>query len=171
MQSQLTTTLDYIESQQSQLDKELDAFESKLLSLLRPDSSSSQQSTTLSLSTFSPPQQPSSSYLSGSGISADQAREETYTMAERLSHDITLLNTQLNDVVKSVSQVWKVDPEDPISMITKILNEHHNHLVWVENSCLMLSQKVSDVKKVSGEMGIAIPSGIGGGSSVGGWRG
>lgn len=92
-QSNLTSTLDYIESQQSQLDKELDAFESKLQTVLQ-----STKSTAATTSTAMTPY---------GGVSAEETREYTYVLAEKLSQELVDLSGQVGDMVDVVNKVWK----------------------------------------------------------------
>lgn len=98
-QTNLLSTLDYIESQQQQLDKELDGFESKLQSVLatHPSAHLRQQ------------QQQQRHHMASpySGLSADEEREKTFELAESLNLELTHLNRQINETIESVNQIWK----------------------------------------------------------------
>ena len=88
-QTTLSSTLDYIESQQSQLDKELDSFESRLQTVLQQQSSKQAQTGVYG------------------GVSAEETREYTYTLAETLSQELVGLSGEVHDMVEVVNKVWK----------------------------------------------------------------
>ncbi len=107
-QSGIVSTLDYIESQQQQLDKELDQFESKLKQVLATTPSSSgtnNGNTSMASSGYAFTASP----YGGTGMSAEQAREHTYDLAETLSRELVELNAQVADMVDVVNRVWKRD--------------------------------------------------------------
>jgi hypothetical protein len=88
--------LDYIESQQSQLDSELDAFESKLRSVV---ASHPPKSTLVGASPYS-------------GLSADEVRERTYEVAETLNLEMVDLGHQVNEMVSVMNQLYRNDGAD-----------------------------------------------------------
>lgn len=91
-QSNLLSTLDYIESQQSQLDKELDQFEGKLQSVLSANPAQKKQTGM------------ASPY---SGLTAEEERERTYELAETLNAELSQMNQSINDTIETVNKLWK----------------------------------------------------------------
>jgi nuclear pore complex protein Nup62 len=92
-QTNLVSTLDYIESQQTQLDKELDQFETKLQSVLQANPAQKKLSTI----TASP----------YTGMSAEEERERTFELAETLNSELSHLNQNINETIESVNKLWK----------------------------------------------------------------
>lgn len=138
LQTHVSSTLDYMDSQQQQLDKELDSLEQKLIPLL------SQKAAASNLPSFGS-QQPAT---------AEVMREQMYEMAESLSVELTDMSARVQEMVETVNRAWRgpesasrVEEETPMDLITKILNEHFNNLQWIDVTTQQLSSRVAEVKR------------------------
>lgn len=87
LQENMSSTLDYIESQQAHLDKELDVFEDKLRAAL------SQNDSRIKLA------------IPG-GLLAQEEREKTYQLAESLVREVETLQQDVDDLVKQANSIW-----------------------------------------------------------------
>ncbi|KAI3660650.1 hypothetical protein MP638_004642 [Amoeboaphelidium occidentale] len=131
VQENMSSTLDYIESQQAHLDKELDVFEDKLRAAL------SQNDSRIKLA------------IPG-GVSAQEEREKTYQLAESLVREVETLQQDVDDLVKQANSIWnpsKDGKESSIELINKVLNEQFNSLRWVDQTLDQLKQRYNEVKE------------------------
>ncbi|KAI3651770.1 hypothetical protein MP228_003073 [Amoeboaphelidium protococcarum] len=150
-QQELIQGLDFIETQQNALDKELDRFEEKLVQLVEKTSQHQGSAVQGRVAQFKLP--------NGHIVNADTAREKTYTTAENLSQDLFVINQQIEDAVSMLNKVYASGSgtseddtgsgQDVIGVVTKVLNKHYNSLQWIDATVGQLNDKLSKLKKIN----------------------
>ena len=146
-QAHIASTLDYMDSQQQQLDKELDVLEGKLVPLL------SQKAAAVG--------NVSAAYGSQQPATAEAMREQMYETAESLTVELTDLSSRVQEMVETVNRAWRgpdasaaggataAAEDNPMDLITKILNEHFNNLQWIDTTTQQLSGRLADIKRAA----------------------
>lgn len=88
----------------------------------------------------------------------DQEREKTYKLAEKLTdrldemgRDLSKMIKEINDISGSVSKSNK--PDDPLTQIVRVLNNHLTQLQWIDTNAAALQAKVNAAQKVGAAMG------------------
>ncbi|ESO99583.1 hypothetical protein LOTGIDRAFT_141872 [Lottia gigantea] len=114
-QQKLDHELDFIHSQQKELEEMLEPLEKSLEQL--PPISFQQH--------------------------ADLQREHTYQMAESIDAQMKRMGQDLKETIERLNATnSKTDPHDPVQQITKILNAHMDSLLWIDRNsgknCLIL---------------------------------
>ncbi|XP_070554864.1 nuclear pore glycoprotein p62-like isoform X2 [Ptychodera flava] len=80
---------------------------------------------------------------------ADLEREDTYQTAENIDSQLKRMSQDLREIIEHVNNVnlTSQDADDPIQQISKILNAHMDSLLWVDQSTAMLQRKVDEITK------------------------
>jgi nuclear pore complex protein Nup62 len=112
VQENMSSTLDYIESQQAHLDKELDVFEDKLRAAL------SQNDSRIKLA------------IPG-GVSAQEEREKTYQLAESLVREVETLQQDVDDLVKQANNIWNPSKDGKESSVSLYMLVSYFRLSWL----------------------------------------
>lgn len=88
----------------------------------------------------------------------DQEREKTYKLAEKLTdrldemgRDLTKMIKEINDISGTLSKGSK--PDDPLSQIVRVLNNHLGQLQWIDSNAAALQAKVNAAQKASAAIG------------------
>ncbi|KAI8890563.1 hypothetical protein K501DRAFT_168791 [Backusella circina FSU 941] len=132
-QREIDSNLNYIGSQQDELNSILDTYESQIKTIF--DESNLQQ-----------PMQP-----------ADKQRENAYSLAENLNSQLDDVNRNLNIMVDEINkmsnakQISATD-EDDVGQIVQILNAHLSSLQWIDSNSTALQSKIQEVTKMQGEV-------------------
>lgn len=132
-QREIDQNLEYINTQQEELNAILDTYEKQIEQVF--DESNLQQ-----------PMQP-----------ADVQRERAYGMAESLNAQLDDVNRNLNVMVEEInkmgsSQQISTDDEDVVGQIVQILNSHLSSLQWIDTHSIELQNKIKEVSKLQGEV-------------------
>lgn len=82
----------------------------------------------------------------------DQERERTYKLAEKLSDRLNDLNKDLSDMIEEINSVSatlsKTDkPDDPLSQVVRVLNNHLSQLQAIDTGAAELHSKVAQAQK------------------------
>ncbi|KAF9635844.1 Nucleoporin Nsp1-like protein [Lasiodiplodia theobromae] len=82
----------------------------------------------------------------------DQERERTYKLAEKLSDRLNDLNKDLSDMIEEINSVSatlsKTDkPDDPLSQVVRVLNNHLSQLQAIDSGAAELHEKVTKAQK------------------------
>lgn len=153
LQTQITSSLDYIESQQKELSDVLDSYEKEIGDLV-------DQSAT------------GAGWRGGSGAgSAEREREKAYNLATSLSSSLDTTSTSLTSLIQtlnalspSLSSTGKDDDsasnEDALVQIAAILNAHLGSLKWIESTTDGLKKNVRDLEGRVGEVAGKVGRGI-----------
>ncbi|XP_065068113.1 nuclear pore glycoprotein p62-like [Rhopilema esculentum] len=80
---------------------------------------------------------------------ADLEREKTYKMAENIDTQLKRMMLDIKDIINHIntSNANTKENEDPMSQIAKILNSHMDALQWVDQNAVLLQRKVEEVNK------------------------
>ncbi|KAI9137685.1 Nsp1-like C-terminal region-domain-containing protein, partial [Paraphysoderma sedebokerense] len=153
LQSSIDQNLEFISSQQAELNEILDGYERNVEELISSSAASGSGYAGL---------------VNGSNTSVDEEREKMYRLAENLNSELDELSRNLGEMVTEVNNVraakkpgsdkenggdvdgW--EGEDALSAITKILNAHLTSLQWIDSTSTSLTQKIKEVAKLSGEV-------------------
>ncbi|KAF2139909.1 uncharacterized protein K452DRAFT_231105 [Aplosporella prunicola CBS 121167] len=82
----------------------------------------------------------------------DQERERTYKLAEKLSDRLNDLNKDLSEMIEEINSVSatlsKTDkPDDPLSQVVRVLNNHLSQLQAIDTGAAELHAKVAAAQK------------------------
>lgn len=132
-QREIDQNLEYINTQQEELDSILDTYEKQIKEVF--DENNLQQ-----------PMQP-----------ADVQREKAYGLAEGLNNQLDDVNRNLNVMVEEInkmgsSQQISSDEDDVVGQIVQILNSHLSSLQWIDSNSIELQNKIQEVSKLQGEV-------------------
>jgi len=79
---------------------------------------------------------------------ADIEREHTYVLAESLDAQLKRMGQDLKEIIERLNSTnITPDPNDPVQQITKILNAHVVSLMWVDRSTANLQRRVEEISK------------------------
>lgn len=163
LQTQITSSLDYIESQQKELSDVLDNYEKEIGDLV-------DQSAT------------GAGWRGGSGAGgAEREREKAYTLATSLSSSLDTTSTSLTSLIQTLNALspsfssssnGKDDDsasnnEDALVQIAAILNAHLGSLKWIESTTDGLKKNVRDLEGRVGEVAGKVGRGGGAGGNDG----
>ncbi|RKF56489.1 Nucleoporin nsp1 [Golovinomyces cichoracearum] len=88
----------------------------------------------------------------------DQEREKTYKLAENLTErlddmgkNLTNMIDAINDASSTLSKTGK--PDDPLSSIVRVLNNHLATLQWIDENTETLKSKVDEAQKIGRRIG------------------
>ncbi|KAK9775802.1 putative Nsp1-like C-terminal region-domain-containing protein [Seiridium cardinale] len=88
----------------------------------------------------------------------DQEREKTYKLAEKLTdrldemgRDLSKMIKEINDISGTLSKGNK--PDDPLSQIVRVLNNHLTQLQWIDTNAAALQAKVNAAQKAGATVG------------------
>jgi nuclear pore complex protein Nup62 len=113
--------LEYIESQQAELSKTLDSYESSLRETYE--------------STTDLPLTP-----------VDSEREYSYDLAENLNKQLDDMGKQLNDVVQELGKGESMEGND-LDAIVQILGQHLSSLQWLDGSVNTMTSTILDIER------------------------
>lgn len=79
----------------------------------------------------------------------DLEREKTYKMAENIDSQLKRMMQDMKDIISHIntSNTNLKENDDPMTQIAKILNSHMDSLQWVDQNAVLLQRKVEDVSK------------------------
>lgn len=79
---------------------------------------------------------------------ADVEREHTYMLAESLDAQLKRMGQDLKEIIERLNATnSKPDQNDPVQQVTKILNAHFMSLQWVDRNTANLQKRVEDISK------------------------
>ncbi|KAH9499978.1 Nuclear pore glycoprotein p62 [Bulinus truncatus] len=79
---------------------------------------------------------------------ADIEREHTYTLAESLDAQLKRMGQDLKEIIERLNATnSKPEVDDPVHQITKILNAHFMSLMWVDRNTANLQKRVEEISK------------------------
>jgi len=79
---------------------------------------------------------------------ADVEREHTYVLAESLDAQLKRMGQDLKEIIERLNATnSKPDNNDPLQQVTKILNAHVTSLMWVDRNTSNLQKRVEDISK------------------------
>lgn len=141
LQTTITSSLDYIESQQSDLSSILDAYEAQIGDLVDQSSTSS-------------------AGLSRGGSAAEKEREQAYQLASTLSNSLDSTSSSLTSLIQTLNALSPAlapgadgtHQDDPLTQIAAILNAHLGSLKWIEGTTDQLRKNVSDLEGRVGDV-------------------
>ncbi|KAI0998648.1 hypothetical protein K3495_g9548 [Podosphaera aphanis] len=88
----------------------------------------------------------------------DQERERTYKLAEKLTDRLDEMGKNLasmidaiNDASTTLTKTGK--PDDPLSSILRVLNNHLTTLQWIDENAEALKHKIMDAQKIAQNIG------------------
>lgn len=159
LQSGITSSLDYIESQQSELSSVLDAYEAQIGDLV--------DQSAVGAGAFARSQGGGGGGAGG----ADKEREQAYALATQLSNSLDTTSSSLSSLIQTLNALSpalvpsSADPaskdssaaaggggEDPLAQIAAILNAHLGSLKWIEDSTDALRRSVRDLEGRVGDV-------------------
>jgi nuclear pore complex protein Nup62 len=136
-QREIDQNLEYINSQQEELNAILDTYEKQIKQVFEENN-------------LQQPMQP-----------ADLQREKAYGLAESLNSQLDDVNKNLNIMVEEINkmanganarQVSTGDDEDVVGQIVQILNSHLSSLQWIDENSMKLQSKIQEVGKLQSEV-------------------
>lgn len=131
---QLNHDVDRVKIDQQRLDNELDFIRSQqkeLEDLLTPLETSMEQLPPLSYQHH-----------------ADIEREHTYQLAEGIDGQLKRMVLDLKEIIDHLNTTNSTEENtDPIHQITKILNAHMDSLRWIDQNAGLLNRRVEDISK------------------------
>lgn len=131
---QLNHDVDRVKIDQQRLDNELDFIRSQqkeLEDLLTPLETSMEQLPPLSYQHH-----------------ADIEREHTYQLAESIDGQLKRMVLDLKEIIDHLNTTNSTEENtDPIHQITKILNAHMDSLRWIDQNAGLLNRRVEDISK------------------------
>ncbi|KAI7894248.1 Nsp1-like C-terminal region-domain-containing protein [Mucor mucedo] len=135
-QREIDQNLEYINTQQEELNAILDTYEKQIMEVF--DESNLQQ-----------PMQP-----------ADVQRERAYGMAESLNAQLDDVNRNLNVMVEEINKMGSSqqlsttdeNDDDVVGQIVQILNSHLSSLQWIDTHSIDLQNKIQEVSKLQSEV-------------------
>ncbi|CAI9743494.1 Hypothetical predicted protein [Octopus vulgaris] len=131
---QLNHDLDRVKVDQQRLDNELDFIHSQqkeLEDLLTPLEASVEQLPPLSYQHH-----------------ADIEREHTYQLAESIDGQLKRMVLDLKEIIDHLNTTnTSEENTDPVHQITKILNAHMDSLRWIDQNAGLLNRRVEDISK------------------------
>ncbi|XP_055900683.1 nuclear pore glycoprotein p62-like isoform X1 [Biomphalaria glabrata] len=79
---------------------------------------------------------------------ADIEREHTYNLAESLDAQLKRMGQDLKEIIERLNaNNSKPEADDPVHQITKILNAHFMSLMWVDRNTANLQKRVEEISK------------------------
>ncbi|BFZ15863.1 hypothetical protein BsWGS_18902 [Bradybaena similaris] len=79
---------------------------------------------------------------------ADIEREHTYMLAESLDAQLKRMGQDLKEIIERLNSANATpDPDDPVQQVTKILNAHVVSLMWVDRNTASLQRRVEEISK------------------------
>ncbi|XP_028816204.1 nucleoporin 62 like [Denticeps clupeoides] len=80
---------------------------------------------------------------------ADEERERTYKLAESVDAQLKRMSQDLKEIIEHLNtSSGPSDTADPLQQICKILNAHMDSLQWVEQNSVLLQRRVEEVSKL-----------------------
>lgn len=80
---------------------------------------------------------------------ADIEREHTYVLAESLDAQLKRMGQDLKEIIERLNSTNAApDPDDPVQQVTKILNAHVVSLMWVDRNTANLQRRVEEISKL-----------------------
>lgn len=78
---------------------------------------------------------------------SDNEREKTYSLAEHIDGQLQQMSGDITEVIEHLNSVnsSNKDENNPMHQISKILNMHMDALVWVDQHSTVLQKRVEDV--------------------------
>lgn len=78
---------------------------------------------------------------------SDNEREKTYSTAEHIDGQLQQMSGDITEVIEHLNSVnsSNKDENNPMYQISKILNMHMDALVWVDQHSTLLQKRVEDV--------------------------
>jgi len=118
-QQRLNHDLDFISSQQQELEDMLQPLEEKI----------------------------KSAGVSLNNQYSDNEREKTYSLAEHIDGQLQQMSGDVTEVIEHLNSVnsSNQDENNPMYQISKILNMHMDALVWIDQHSIVLQKRVEDV--------------------------
>ncbi|KAJ3270752.1 hypothetical protein HDV01_007444 [Terramyces sp. JEL0728] len=135
IEKEISQNLEFIDSQQKELDSNLDAFSQQIQNLVAQENNNAN-------SKFR------------NTTPADQDREKAYTLAEHLNTKLDEMTVSLGSVISELNtsrQPKQALEDSPLSSIIQILNSHLTSLEWIEKSNQELEVKVEQLKRIQNE--------------------
>lgn len=144
LQTDIDQSLEYIESQQSELAQALDSYEGKVMELME------------------------GSNADGSGRvvmnPVDEERERSYHLAETLNKQLDDMGKQLKYMIDDInhskaaasgsssgvgdgSPAAAADEDNPVETIVQILSQHLSSLQWLDSSTAELTHQIHDLER------------------------
>lgn len=132
-QARMDTLLQQLESEQEELGITLDYYESQIKDFFDAQFGSQEG------------MQP-----------ADQEREKTYSLAEKLNETLIGMEGDLGEMIKAINKAGATinktsNADDPLSQIVKILNDHLSSLQWIDSHTTQISEKIQEAQRKGNE--------------------
>lgn len=160
LQGQISSSLDYVESQQKDLAAILDSYEAQIGDLV------DQSSTSAGWRGNSGQAEKEREKACVPFLSTPIARSLTfsrrrYTLATSLSNSLDTTSTSLTSLIQTLNSLspslrpstTASAPEDPLTQIAAILNAHLGSLKWIEGTTDNLRKNVNELEGRVGEVG------------------
>lgn len=145
LQTQISSSLGYVESQQKDLAAILDSYEAQIGDLVDQSSTSAG--------------------WRGNTGQAEKERERAYTLATSLSNSLDTTSSSLSALIQTLNSLSpSLRPgaaqsvDDPLTQIAAILNAHLGSLKWIESTTDNLKNSVRDLEGRVGEVKARSPA-------------
>lgn len=78
---------------------------------------------------------------------SDNEREKTYSLAEHIDSQLQQMSGDVTEVIEHLNSVnlSNQDENNPMFQISKILNMHMDALAWIDQHSILLQKRVEDV--------------------------
>ena len=121
-QQRLNHDLDFIDSQQQELEAMLQPLEEKI----------------------------KSSNMTINNQYSDNEREKTYSLAESIDSQLKQMSGDIKEVIEHLNSVNSSanDENNPMYQISRILNMHMDALVWIDQNSNVLQKRVDEVSSI-----------------------
>ncbi|CCX31220.1 Similar to Nuclear pore glycoprotein p62; acc. no. Q63850, partial [Pyronema omphalodes CBS 100304] len=134
-QARMDTVLQQLENEQEELGTALDYYESQIKDFFEAQFGSTDG------------MQP-----------ADQEREKTYSLAEKLNEILIGMEGDLGEMIKAINKAGATinktsNADDPLSQIVKILNDHLSSLQWIDTHTTSVAEKIHDAQRKGNSAG------------------
>lgn len=132
-QARMDTVLQQLENEQEELGTALDYYESQIKDFF------------------------DAQFGSAEGMQpADQEREKTYSLAEKLNETLIGMEGDLGEMIKAINKAGATinkttNADDPLSQIVKILNDHLSSLQWIDTHTIQVAEKIQEAQKRGSE--------------------
>ncbi|OQR94030.1 nuclear pore glycoprotein [Thraustotheca clavata] len=80
---------------------------------------------------------------------ADIEREQGLQLSVDIDNQLNMMSTALKETIDrlNASQSQQDDSDNPMAQILKVLNVHHNSLVWIDGNATKLASDMADIAK------------------------
>lgn len=121
-QQRLNHDLDFIDSQQQELEAMLQPLEEKI----------------------------KTSNMAINNQYSDNEREKTYSLAESIDSQLKQMSGDIKEVIEHLNSVNSSsnDENNPMYQISRILNMHMDALVWIDQNSNVLQKRVDEVSSI-----------------------